>query len=96
MWEHIATSYGVLLQGIEEQSPLPLPNGDFFRVLELKPRQNEMVSSCRKKMGVVGSCLYRQGLMGAGILTANASVNIPLTEAVALAALVCPPLLIDH
>jgi hypothetical protein len=69
--------------------PLKMVN---FRVLKLKPCQIERVNSWRKKMGVIGAPFYWQRLTEAGIIRATASVNRPLTEAVAVAT---PSLLMD-
>jgi hypothetical protein len=46
----------------------------------------------RKKMRVVGRCIYSHSLTKAGIIRPTASINHPLTEAVVLAQ---PPSLID-
>jgi hypothetical protein len=53
---------------------------------------NKEMEHVRKKVGVVGGCIYRQRLMEAGIIRATAFVNRSLTEAVTL---VQPPPLID-
>jgi hypothetical protein len=53
---------------------------------------NKEMQLVRKKVRMVGSCIYRQRLMETGIIRATAFVNRTLTEAVALAQ---PPPLID-